>query len=226
MGYQVTSLVHQYLKQQKELFGDNLYLSSPDNIFAGVSQGENDKIDSLSDFNAEICHCQKCPLGKTRTNFVFGVGDPKANLMLVGEAPGEQEDLQGEPFVGRAGKLLDKILKAIGKNRDNDVYIANVIKCRPLNNRDPLPSEVEKCEPYLQRQIDLVKPKLIVALGRVAGKTLLKQDIPLKDMRGQTYDYSGTPLRVTYHPAALLRNPGLKAPAWDDFKLIRDFVNN
>ena len=154
------------------------------------------------------------------------MGNPQADIVFVGEAPGEQEDIQGEPFVGRAGKLLDKILKAIGKQRDNDVYIANVIKCRPPNNRDPLPSEVEKCEPYLRQQINLIKPKLIVALGRVAGKTLLKQDIPLKEMRCKTYDYAGTPLRVTYHPAALLRNPGLKAAAWEDFKFVRDFVNN
>ena len=220
------SKVRQYLRHQQELFGDTLYLPYNRSNSLKDKQGIDYLMRSLDDYDAKICHCQKCQLGKTRTNFVFGLGDSNANLMLVGEAPGEQEDIQGEPFVGRAGKLLDKILKAIGKQRDNDVYIANVIKCRPPNNRDPLPSEVEKCEPYLRQQINLIKPKLIVALGRVAGKTLLKQDIPLKEMRCKTYDYAGTPLRVTYHPAALLRNPGLKAAAWEDFKFVRDFVNN
>ena len=126
---------------------------------------------------------------------------------MVGEAPGEQEDLQGEPFVGRSGKLLDKILKAIGRDRNKDVFIANVIKCRPPNNRDPLPSEVEKCEPYLKKQIGLINPRLIVALGRVAAKTLLKLDVPLKDMRGKIHSYAGTPLRVTYHPCLLYTSP-------------------
>ena len=165
-------------------------------------------------------------MGKTRTNFVFGVGDPNADLLLVGEAPGEQEDLKGEPFVGRAGKMLDKILYAIDRKRGDGVYIANVIKCRPPNNRDPLPSEVKKCEPYLTEQISQIQPKLIVALGRVAGKTLLKIDVPLKEMRDKTHDYNGTPLRVTFHPAALLRNSNFKKPAWIDFQWIRDYLQN
>ena len=143
---------------------------------------------------------------------------------MVGEAPGEQEDLQGEPFVGRAGKLLDKILSAIEFSRSQGVYICNVLKCRPPNNRDPLPSEVEQCEPYLIHQINLIKPRLIVALGRVAAKTLLKQDLPLKDMRSIKHDYYGTPLVATYHPAALLRNPNLKPAAWEDFKWIRRLI--
>ena len=178
----------------------------------------------IDDFNRSICNCVECPLGETRTNFVFGVGDPNAELMLVGEAPGKQEDLMGEPFVGRAGKLLDDILRAINRKRGDGVYIANVLKCRPPNNRDPLPSEVDKCEIYLQKQIQLIKPKLIVALGRVAGKTLLKMDVPLKELRGKTHDYNGTTLRVTYHPAALLRNSNFKPPTWDDFKWIRDYL--
>ena len=184
---------------------------------------ENGKLDA---YNQSICTCQECPLGKTRTNFVFGVGDPNADLLLVGEAPGEQEDLKGEPFVGRAGKMLDKILYAIDRKRGDGVYIANVIKCRPPNNRDPLPSEVKKCEPYLTEQISQIQPKLIVALGRVAGKTLLKMDVPLKEMRDKTHDYNGTPLRVTFHPAALLRNSNFKKPAWIDFQWIRDYLQN
>jgi len=143
---------------------------------------------------------------------------------LVGEAPGKQEDLQGEPFIGRAGKLLDKILSAIELSRSQGVYICNVLKCRPPNNRDPLPSEVDQCEPYLIHQINLIKPRLIVALGRVAAKTLLKQDLPLKDMRSIKHDYYGTPLVATYHPAALLRNQNLKPAAWEDFKWIRRLI--
>ena len=212
--------------QQRDLFGDRLYTGLDGTIFFADKGEITCQGITLDDFGKQICHCQKCQLGKTRTSFVFGVGDHNASLMLVGEAPGEQEDLKGEPFVGLAGKLLDKILKAIDKKRDKGVYIANVIKCRPPNNRDPLPSEVDKCEPYLKRQIQFVRPKLIVALGRVAGKTLLKQDIPLKHMRSKTFDYCGTPLRVTYHPAALLRNPGLKAYAWEDFKFIKEFVSD
>jgi DNA polymerase len=144
--------------------------------------------------------------------------------MLIGEAPGEKEDQKGEPFVGKSGKLLDKILRAINKSRNEGVYIANVLKCRPPDNRDPLASEVDKCEPYLLRQIKLIKPKLIVSLGRVSGKTLLKTDIPLKEMRSTLHDYHGIPLKVTYHPAALLRNPNFKKDAWEDFQWVRDYL--
>jgi len=215
--------VYQYLRQQQELFGDELYLNvATTNKSEKIQQGHD--LLSLESFEHSISLCQKCSLGKSRKEFVFGVGDPNASLLLIGEAPGEQEDIQGEPFVGRAGKLLDKILNAIDRNRNKDVFIANVIKCRPPNNRDPLPSEVEKCEPYLKTQIRLINPRLIVALGRVAAKTLLKLDIPLKDMRGKIHDYSGTPLRVTYHPAALLRNPGLKQAAWEDFQWIQKYI--
>ena len=215
--------VHQYLRQQQELFGDELYLNIATTYRLKKIQQGHDLL-SLESFEKSISTCQKCSLGKSRKEFVFGVGDPNASLLLIGEAPGEQEDIQGEPFVGRAGKLLDKILNAIDRNRNKDVFIANVIKCRPPNNRDPLPSEVEKCEPYLKNQISLINPRLIVALGRVAAKTLLKLDLPLKDMRGKIHDYSGTPLRVTYHPAALLRNPGLKQAAWEDFQWIQKYI--
>jgi DNA polymerase len=179
----------------------------------------------LNEFGTSISTCKKCNLGQHRNKFVFGVGDSHADLMLVGEAPGREEDLKGEPFVGRAGKLLDKILSAIKMTRHKNVYICNVLKCRPPQNRDPLPDEVEKCEPYLLHQINLIKPKLIVALGRISGTTLLRMDDTLKSMRGRLHDYHGTPLLVTYHPAALLRNSNLKKYTWEDFQFIRDFIN-
>ena len=212
--------VRRYLRQTQELFGDELYLNLQPQ--SPLLDGGFDK--DLAVFEQEICTCQKCPLGQTRNKFVFGVGDPKASLLLVGEAPGAEEDRLGEPFVGRAGKLLDKILAAIDRNRHKDVYICNVMKCRPPNNRDPLRAEVDQCEPYLLHQIHLIKPKLIVALGRVAGQTLLNVDKSLKSLRNIFHDYHGTPLMVTYHPAALLRNQDLKRPTWEDFKTIKDFL--
>jgi DNA polymerase len=215
-------MVKNYLKQTEELFGDELYLDPPE---SSRPINSNAKME-LEDFEKKINECQKCSLGSIRNKFVFGAGDPNANLMLVGEAPGAEEDRLGEPFVGRAGKLLDKILAAIQRSRTKDVYICNVLKCRPPNNRDPLANEVVECEPYLLKQIEIMRPKLLVALGRVAGKTLLKVESPLKDMRNKLHDYFGTPLIVTYHPAALLRNPGLKHAAWEDFKWIRSILEN
>ena len=217
---------NQYLKQIRDLYGDELYLESVPNIknIPTVSNPSNDYESDLNSFNNQINQCQKCSLGGIRNNFVFGVGDPNASLLLVGEAPGEQEDIKGEPFVGRAGKLLDKILLAINRSREKDVYICNVLKCRPPENRNPLPNEVKECEPYLIHQINLIKPKLIVALGRVAGMTLLNVDNSLKSMRGIIHDYNGTPLIVTYHPAALLRNSNWKPEAWKDFKWIRSII--
>ena len=212
--------VRRYLRQTQELFGDELYLNLQPQ--SPLLDGGFDT--DLAVFEQEICTCQKCPLGQTRNKFVFGVGDPNASLFLVGEAPGAEEDRLGEPFVGRAGKLLDKILAAIDRNRHKDVYICNVMKCRPPNNRDPLRAEVDQCEPYLLHQIHLIKPKLIVALGRVAGQTLLNVDKSLKSLRNIFHDYHGTPLMVTYHPAALLRNQDLKRPTWEDFKTIKDFL--
>ena len=209
-----------YLRQTQDLYGDKLFLK-----INKISNDSNIKENSLDEFYHSINMCQKCQLGNSRKNFVFGIGDKNADLLLVGEAPGEKEDLEGAPFVGRAGKLLDKILAAISLSRDKGVYICNVLKCRPPDNRDPLPSEVEKCEPYLKEQINLIKPKLIVALGRVAAKTLLNNDLALKDMRSIKHDYYGTPLVVTYHPAALLRNQNLKPAAWEDFKWIRNLIN-
>lgn len=164
---------------------------------------------------AAVRVCTKCPLHEGRTQTVFGVGDRHAKWLFIGEAPGAEEDRQGEPFVGRAGKLLNAMLFAIGLKRE-EVFIANVLKCRPPGNRDPQPNEVEQCEPYLKRQIELLQPKLIVALGRHAAHSLLRTEQPLNRLRGQKFSYQGIPLIVTYHPAYLLRSPLEKRKAWDD----------
>jgi uracil-DNA glycosylase family 4 len=166
-------------------------------------------------------NCTKCDLHKTRTNFVFGVGDPKAKVMVIGEAPGADEDKQGEPFVGRAGQLLNKMLIAINFPRE-EVYIANILKSRPPGNRDPKPEEVAACEPYLWKQIEIIKPKMILCVGRVAGNNLLKlESDSLAAMRGKTFDFMGAKVMVTYHPAALMRNPAWKVGAWEDLKKFR-----
>ncbi|KVE33831.1 uracil-DNA glycosylase family protein [Burkholderia sp. TSV86] len=171
---------------------------------------------------ARVADCRRCRLCEKRTNTVFGVGDESADWMLVGEAPGENEDKQGEPFVGQAGKLLDNMLQALSLARGENVYIANVIKCRPPGNRNPEPDEVTRCEPYLQRQVALVRPKLIVALGRFAAQTLLKSDASIASLRGRVHRYEGVPVIVTYHPAYLLRSLQDKSKAWADLCLARD----
>jgi DNA polymerase len=169
-----------------------------------------------------VSACERCRLCEKRTNTVFGVGDRNADWMLIGEAPGENEDRQGEPFVGQAGKLLDNMLRSLTLARDTNVYIANVIKCRPPGNRNPEPDEVARCEPYLQRQVALVKPKLIIALGRFAAQSLLKTDASISSLRGRVHTYEGVPVIVTYHPAYLLRSLPDKAKAWTDLCLARD----
>jgi uracil-DNA glycosylase family 4 len=174
---------------------------------------------SLEEHCRAVCGCTKCSLGQTRTKFVYGVGNPHAGLMFVGEAPGFEEDRRGEPFVGRAGKLLDDILKAMNFSR-LDVYIANILKCRPPENRDPQPDEMRTCLPYLEEQIRLIQPKLLCCLGRIAAHGLLETTIPLGRLRGKWHTYRGVPLLVTYHPAALLRFPQYKRDTWEDMKLI------
>jgi DNA polymerase len=165
--------------------------------------------------------CTRCKLhGLGRRQVVFGVGNPNADLMFVGEGPGADEDIQGEPFVGRAGQLLTKIIEAMGMAR-SDVYIANVIKCRPPQNRNPEPDEVEKCEPFLFRQIETIKPKVIVALGKFAAQSLLKTTEPITRLRGREYKYRDAILMPTYHPAFLLRNPSSKREVWEDMKRVR-----
>lgn len=182
--------------------------------------------ESLSDVRADIGDCTRCPLhAQGRKQIVFGVGNPEADLMFVGEAPGADEDVQGIPFVGRAGQLLTKIIEAIGLTRD-DVYIANVIKCRPPGNRNPEPDEVATCQPFLFRQIDVVKPKVIVALGTFAARTLLQTLDPISRLRGRVYDYRGAKLIPTFHPAYLLRNPSSKREVWEDMKLARKLLQS
>ena len=168
--------------------------------------------------------CAKCALHKTRTQAVFGVGNRDADWLFIGEAPGAEEDRRGEPFVGRAGQLLNAMLFAVGLKR-GDVYIANVLKSRPPNNRDPQLEEIEACEPYLLRQIELIKPRIILALGRHAAHSLLKTDLALGKLRGRRLSYHSTPLVATYHPAYLLRNPVDKSKAWQDLCLARSIVS-
>lgn len=175
---------------------------------------------SLEDLREAVEKCLRCPLGGSRTHFVFGSGNPHAHIMFVGEAPGADEDQQGLPFVGRAGQLLTQMIESIELRR-NEVYITNVLKCRPPNNRTPSPAEIEKCEPILLRQIEIIHPRIICALGLVAGQTLLRTKSTLGSLRGKVHDYHGVKLVVTYHPAALLRNPQWKRPTWEDLRFLR-----
>ena len=173
------------------------------------------------DFAADVDACTACALAQTRRKSVPGVGDVRAEWLFVGEAPGSEEDARGEPFVGQAGKLLDAMLAALGLKRGENVYIANVLKCRPPNNRAPEPREAESCRPYLDRQIALIRPRVIVALGKSAATTLLDVDATIASLRGRVHRYQGAPLIVTYHPAYLLRNLPDKAKAWEDLVLAR-----
>jgi uracil-DNA glycosylase family 4 len=175
--------------------------------------------ETLEEIRADLGDCRRCPLCKGRKNIVFGTGNPRARLVFVGEAPGREEDLQGEPFVGEAGKLLDRILFAMGLERQ-DVYICNVEKCRPPNNRDPLPEEIAACEPFLKRQLAAIRPDVIVTLGRFAAQTLLNSPLPISRLRGRWQSYQGIPLMPTYHPAFLLRNPAAKREVWEDMKQV------
>ena len=234
-----------YLRQQEQMYGRTLYVDNverpvrslpPSQPASEASQAEDlpqagstpevasstghEDVTSLEQFNSTICNCMKCPLGATRTNFVFGSGNANADIMVIGEAPGADEDEQGLPFVGRAGQLLTKILESVELQRD-DVYICNILKCRPPNNRKPLASETDQCEPYLWQQIALIKPKFILALGLTAANTLLKNKESMTQLRGRMHDYQGIPTIVTYHPAALLRNPEWKKHTWEDVKFLR-----
>lgn len=174
-----------------------------------------------ADIGPACMRCKLCSLG--RSQIVFGIGHTKARLMFVGEAPGEEEDKRGEPFIGRAGQLLTKIIEAIGLSREQ-VYIANVIKCRPPDNRNPEPDEVAACEPFLFRQIDVIRPAVIVPLGKFAAQCLLKTTDPITRLRGRRFDYRGTTLIPTFHPAYLLRNPSAKREVWEDMKLVRSIL--
>lgn len=185
-----------------------------------LPQKVKSELQDLSSLKKKVASCRECELHKTRTNVVFGAGDPRAKLLFVGEAPGMQEDLKGLPFVGRAGQLLTKIIESIGLKR-NDVYIANILKCRPPNNRNPFPSEILACEGYLVSQIGLIRPKVICTLGKFAAQTLLRSQETISRLRGRFFEYRGAKLIPTYHPAYLLRNPNDKRLVWEDMKKIR-----
>ena len=179
-----------------------------------------------AELKAAVAGCTACELHKTRTQAVFGVGDEKADWLFIGEAPGADEDTQGEPFVGPAGKLLDNMLKSIGLKRGDKVYIANVVKSHPPENRNPRLNEITACFPYLRRQIELVQPKLIVTLGKIASDTLLGREATIASLRGKVHAYQGTPLIATYHPAYLLRTPQDKARAWEDLCLAKQTMQD
>jgi uracil-DNA glycosylase family 4 len=183
----------------------------------------SDKVVALREIRDDIGDCTRCVLHKGRTNLVFGVGDPNADLMFVGEGPGADEDAQGEPFVGRAGQLLNNMISAMGLRRQ-DVYIANVVKCRPPGNRTPEREECDTCSPFLLRQIEVIKPKVIVALGAVAAKNLLSVNDSMANLRGRFYDFRGIKLAVTYHPAFLLRDPRQKKETWKDLQMVMQYL--
>lgn len=182
---------------------------------APIARGE----ESLEAIEAELTDCQRCKLSQERQHLVFGVGNRRAALMFIGEAPGADEDREGVPFVGKAGQLLTRIINAMGLQRD-DVYICNIVKCRPPQNRDPLPDEIGRCEPFLRRQIAAVQPRVIVALGKFAAQTLLASEEPISRLRGRFTQYHDTPLMPTFHPAYLLRNPEKKREVWNDMQAV------
>jgi DNA polymerase len=218
----IANMVRRYVEQLAGEGVDGINASAP---VSSAGAGVVGKEDALSGIGKEVASCRKCRLSETRKHTVFGLGAGNARLVLVGEAPGAEEDRQGLPFVGRAGKLLTKMLAAIELERE-EVYITNVLKCRPPNNRDPQEDEVECCEPYLIAQLQILNPALICALGRHAAQTLLKTGQGINKLRGKFYDYHGIKLLPTFHPAYLLRNPADKKKAWEDLQKVRDFLNS
>ncbi len=237
--------IRQFLLEERELFGEALMAEEPKHVEKPVDHSPQpmtahvklksdteptlfvksnepwENAQSLDELNAMICNCRKCALWESRKNFVFGVGNPHATFMVIGEAPGADEDEQGEPFVGRAGQLLNKILEAIGFKRQ-DVYIANILKSRPPNNATPTLEQSETCKPYLLKQIALIQPKVILCVGRTAAQSLLGTNESMGQLRGgRVFDFAGSSLMVTYHPAALLRNPNWKRPTWEDVQAAR-----
>ena len=218
-------LINNYLRIYKILFSDEIFI--PDTAIPKNKQIDciNEK-DILIPYECIINNCENCQSSDQKNNFFLGSGDANASLLIVDEAPALRTNLQGIPSLGKAGKLLDKILRALGLSRSKDIFIVNILKCELPKNRDPLPSEIEKFIPYLNRQIKIIQPKLILALGKVAGKSLIGKDISLKEMRRKIYDYGGIPLRISYHPETLLINQNLKKLAWDDFKRVKNQMEN
>ncbi|MEJ5166141.1 MAG: uracil-DNA glycosylase [Thermoanaerobaculia bacterium] len=193
-------------------------------IYLKKTPKKDQRIEKLKQLEKTVKNCTKCPLYKKRKQAVFADGNPYSPLMFIGEAPGEEEDKQGLPFVGRAGQLLTKLIKKMGLERE-DVYITNIVKCRPENNRDPLPEEIEKCVPYLLEQIELIKPKVIVTLGRFSGGYLTKMVVGIKQYRGKWFEFNGIPVMPTFHPSYLLRNPQERWHVWDDMKEVLKKLN-
>ena len=219
------SLISNYLKIYKKLFLNEIIIPQQVVLKNKQSNFINEK-DSLILYECIINNCEKCHPTDSKSNFYFGSGDSNANLLIVDEAPALETNHQGSPFLGKAGKLLDKILLAVDLSRTKDTFIVNILKCKLPKNRDPLPSEIEKYIPYLNRQIKIIQPKLILALGKVAGKSLIGKDISVQEMRDKIFDYNGIPLKITYHPETLLRNQNLKKLAWDDFKWVKNQMEN
>lgn len=211
-----------YLEELQETGVEGLPLGAPGRKAERVVTAPphaDDRRETLDAIRADLGECHRCQLGKTRTRLVFGAGNPRARLVFVGEAPGEEEDRRGEPFVGEAGELLTKIIQAMGFSRD-EVYICNVLKCRPPKNRDPLPEEIETCSSFMLRQVQSISPEAIVALGTFAAQTLLSTKEPISRLRGHFHDYHGIPLMPTFHPAFLLRNAAMKREVWDDMQQV------
>jgi uracil-DNA glycosylase family 4 len=209
-----------YLYSQRELYGEDIYLDYAPQKAVKMEVEQKQNREQLIKFYYEIKDCQKCELAKNRTKLVFGSGNPDAQIMLIGEAPGYHEDIEGKPFVGNAGQLLDKILSAIQLSRDK-IFITNVVKCRPPQNRDPLPEECEACNFILKRQVEIIEPKYILILGRIAASVLLQTEGSIASLRGKVYQVFGAQAIVTYHPAALLRNASLKRSTWEDVQLFQ-----
>ncbi len=199
--------------------------STGESLIQEPQQIQDNPQQAWAELEAEVAACTKCSLCETRTQTVFGTGNKQADWMVIGEAPGQSEDEQGKPFVGKAGQLLTEMLRAIGLERD-EVFITNILKCRPPNNRDPKPEEATSCSAYLQQQRALIKPKIILAVGRIAAQTLLKSDAPVGKLRGKVHDLDGTPLVVVYHPAYLLRSLIEKRKAWQDLQLALKTITN
>ena len=219
-------LISHYLKKYKKLFSNEIFIPQQD-LFENKYSNSVDEKNALIDYECIINNCEECQFTDSKKNdLFFGIGDPHANLLIIDEAPAFEIDSQGVPFLGKAGKLLDKILLAIGLSRSKNIFIVNILKCNTPKNRDPLPSEIEKYIPYLNRQIKIIQPKLILALGKIAGKSLIGRDISLQKMRDTNFDYNGIPLRITYHPDTLLKNENLKKIAWDDFRWVKNYMEN
>ena len=212
----VDGLPHGYVQEtvaRPAVVAEEFEVLQPNVIDADAFEGE-----TVESIRLELGECHRCALGDSRTSLVFGVGNENSDIVFVGEAPGREEDLKGEPFVGEAGQLLTKIIQAMGFTRE-DVYICNVLKCRPPNNRNPQKEEIEACQPFLLRQLQALSPKIIIALGTFAAQTLLQTSTPISQLRGHIHDYHGIPLMPTFHPAFLLRNPAKKREVWDDMKV-------